>query len=146
MRRAAVLSLALLILSIAADSSAFEGNIYINDPRSYTKELFALINHYRASNGLRPLSPDKRLITLAHGHCVEMQHQGVLSHDRFEERFRKSGRNSCVENVGWNYRTAGDLFAAWQRSSGHDQNMLSGKVQKAGISISGSYVTFFACN
>lgn len=146
MRRSAIFPLALLLLLFATNVAAFDGNIFINDQGKYIKELLALINHYRADNGLRPLSSDKKLINLARGHSIEMQHQGALSHDRFEERFKRSGRNSCVENVGWNYRTARDLFSAWQRSSGHDQNMLSGNIQKAGISISGSYVTFFACN
>jgi uncharacterized protein YkwD len=75
-----------------------------------------------------------------------MQRKSILSHDLFEERFKKSGHNSCVENVGWNYQSPKELFEAWKNSKGHDQNMVADDIRRAGISRIGTYVTFFACN
>lgn len=127
-------------------ASASDTTIYISKPAYYIKELISQINHYRMSSGLKPLSFDDRLAHLAQDHCAEMQRRGVLCHDNFDQRFKNSGHTSCVENVGWNYRTAKELFIAWKNSSGHDKNMLADDIQRAGISIVGTYVTFFACN
>jgi len=137
----ALLSAVLLFSAAAASDQA----AYISEQSSYSKELLSQINHYRMSHGLKTLSFDKKLAELAQGHCASMQRSGVLCHDNFDQRFKKSGHTSCVENVGWNYSSPKELFVAWKNSSGHDNNMLAGDIQKAGISIVGTYVTFFAC-
>lgn len=144
MKLLTTITLCLLVLiqpAFAVDSSvSFEGT------SQYSKQLLKLINNYRESKRLKPLFFDTDLTILARSHSVDMQQRGALSHDRFEERFKKSGHNSCVENVGWNYRSSMELFEAWQDSRGHDQNMLAADIKRAGISLIGTYVTFFACN
>lgn len=134
------------VLLLVSPAFAVDTKTSVNGPSYYIKELLALINHYRTSNRLKPLSLDNTLMSLARSHSAEMHRSGALNHDHFNERFKRSGRNSCVENVGWNYRTPKDLFVSWQKSEGHDKNMLAGDVRRAGISIVGTYVTFFACN
>ena len=118
----------------------------LDDTSQYITKLLNLINHYRESNRLKPLSFDGKLTILAQNHSADMQRMGVLSHDRFDERFKNSGHNSCVENVAKNYGSPRELFAAWQNSRGHDKNMLATDIKRAGISRVGTYVTFFACN
>jgi uncharacterized protein YkwD len=69
-----------------------------------------------------------------------------MSHDGFEERFRRAtDASNCVENVGWNHQTAQSLFDAWRKSPGHNRNMLERKIRRAGIGREGAYATFFAC-
>jgi uncharacterized protein YkwD len=112
----------------------------------YSEDLLGLINQYRISRGLHPLSSDNKLTALAESHSHEMYQQGSLNHDRFDERFSKSGCNTCVENVGWNYSAPKDQFNAWKDSREHNRNMLNPVVSGAGISRIGPYVTFFACS
>ena len=69
----------------------------------------------------------------------------ILSHDAFGERFGNSGRNCCVENVGRNAATAIDQFRQWRESAAHNENMLDRRIHIAGISKTGYFVTFFAC-
>jgi len=112
----------------------------------FEKKLFHLINQYRIKKGLNPLSTDEPLQRLAKIHSLDMNRKDSLCHDLFEERFRKSGRSHCVENVGWNYPTPQAQFEAWKNSKGHNVNLLSRKIKYAGISEVGSYATFFACD
>ena len=119
---------------------------YISRSGRYSEELLGIINYYRISHGLKPLLSNEKLTALAKSHCYDMHRQAVLNHDKFDERFKKSGSSSCVENVGWNYHKPGDQFTAWKNSEGHDRNMLDRSVRIAGISKVGAYVTFFACN
>jgi uncharacterized protein YkwD len=112
---------------------------------SYEEMLFIHINQYRMANGLNPLAMDKSLTRLAERHSLHMEEKNVLSHERFQERFRQSGRSLCVENVGWNYQKPEDQFRAWKTSREHNKNLLNKKITHTGIAQTGIYVTFFAC-
>jgi uncharacterized protein YkwD len=117
-----------------------------NKPSPYETELLHRINHYRTENGLNVLSFDRILNRLARSHSLYMNEKDILCHDNFEDRFRKGGRSSCVENVGWNYRTPVDQLLSWENSKGHNANLLNRKIRYAGIAKVGAYVTFFACD
>jgi len=112
---------------------------------SYEERLFMHINQYRVAKGLNPLAIDESLMRLAERHSARMKGKNVLGHERFNERFRQSGRSLCVENVGWNYQTPEDQFRAWRTSRGHNKNLLNKEIALAGIAQTGTYVTFFAC-
>lgn len=111
----------------------------------FEESLLTYINNYRAQHGLGPLSFDSRLTTIAEGHSRHMCEKDSLNHDNFEGRFNKSGKHLCVENVGWNSLTPESQFKGWKNSKGHNANMLHKKIKSAGISRTGAYVTFFAC-
>jgi uncharacterized protein YkwD len=112
---------------------------------SYEERLFMHINRHRMANGLDPLAMDENLLRLAERHSLHMEGNNILSHERFQERFRQSGRSLCVENVGWNYQTPEDQFRAWKTSGEHNKNLLNKKITLTGIAQTGAYVTFFAC-
>ena len=112
----------------------------------YEASLLEHINHYRAVKGLKPLSIDGTLQGLAEDHSRSMDRKKYLSHDAFHERFIKSRRPHCIENVGWNSPTPEDQLRAWKTSEGHNINLLNGNIKSAGISKIGAFVTFFACD
>jgi uncharacterized protein YkwD len=109
-------------------------------------ELLDRINQYRAGNGLGALSRHKTLDVMAKRHSRDMCKEEVLSHDGFSERFHQSGKRRCVENVGWNCTSAAEQFTMWKRSPGHNHNLLDEGIRSAGLSRTGPYVTFFACD
>ena len=117
----------------------------LDEPAAYATELASLVNEYRASKHTAALALDPALSELAREHSVAMVRAKRLSHDDFKTRFRRSGYGMCVENVGWNYPTAADQLKAWQRSPGHDRNMLDARVAHVGIGVAGDYVTYIAC-
>jgi len=144
MKTVAVFIVSLFMLFVP--SFAIDTAKHINEPSYYSEELLDLVNHYRTSRHLKSLFFDKKLMAFAQDHSSDMHRREDLNHDGFNERFKKSGYSSCVENVGWNSKTAKEQFLAWKRSAGHDKNMLAGDIQRVGISKIGAYVTFFACN
>jgi uncharacterized protein YkwD len=111
----------------------------------YADRLGELVNHYREQQGKPSLVVDRKLAALAREHSAAMAKAGRLTHDDFQSRFRRSGYAMCVENVGWNYPTSQAQFHAWQRSPGHDRNLLDGRVQHMGIGAASDYVTFIGC-
>ncbi|MGO9378953.1 MAG: CAP domain-containing protein [Dissulfurispiraceae bacterium] len=141
------LIVAILLLSLFIQPTfAVDTSANLDDTSQYIKQLLTLINQYRESKRLAPLSLDNKLTILAHNHTADMQRSGVLSHDGFGERFKSSGRNSCVENVALNNGSPEELFATWQNSTIHDKNLLTTNIKTAGISRVGPYVTFLACD
>lgn len=112
---------------------------------SFEQDLLARINSYRAAHKLKPLTASADLDGLAREHSQDMQRDGSLSHNGFKERFERSQSTTCVENVGWNHETPLSLLNGWKNSPGHDKNMLSARIARAGINKTGPYVTFFAC-
>ena len=113
---------------------------------AYAKRLAELVNQYRERKGLPALSLERGLGTLAYEHSVAMGAAKRLSHDEFPSRVRRSGREMCVENVGWNYQTADGQFDAWRASPGHDHNLVDKRVERMGIGVAADYVTLIACN
>ncbi|GAM08573.1 cysteine-rich secretory protein family protein [Geobacter sp. OR-1] len=114
----------------------------------YEDDLLALINGYRAANSLKPLTVHPDYVALAKEQSRAMNRARRLSHDGFHDRFSRAvtvGANGCIENSGWNYQTANGLLAAWQKSPGHDRNLLDPVITGVGIARTGTYVTFFAC-
>jgi len=111
----------------------------------YARTLLEQINRYRRDNGLGPLRFDANLIRIAKNHSFDMFRQKMTSHHNFNQRFERSGSRMCIENVGGNLSTPLKQFDSWRQSKGHDQNMLTDGITKAGIAEIGNYVTFFAC-
>lgn len=115
------------------------------DTYIFEKELLKYINDYRAKHNRSRLVFDKLLNDLAKDYSQFMHKNNILSHSNFNKRFNMSGRNLCVENVGWNWHTPESQFEAWKESKNHRTAMLHEDIKVVGISRVGLYVTFFAC-
>src|SRR5262245_57923494 len=91
-------------------------------------ETLTLINSYRVSRGLSPLTSDSTLRTLARQHSRYQAARNVISHDGFRQRSaeaKAAGLSAvCAENVGHNYRNAQRLFSGWRNSPAHRTNLL----------------------
>jgi uncharacterized protein YkwD len=112
-------------------------------------ETLTLINSYRTSRGLPALTSQGTLRAMAKQHSQYQAARRSLGHSGFSQRSAQAravvGGSRCVENVGYNYRDARQLFAGWRYSARHNKNMLQPYIRYAGVSVTGGYATFFAC-
>ena len=115
------------------------------DGAGYSQRLAALVNQYRTERGHPSLTLDGTLSKLALEHSIAMAKAKRMNHDGFETRARQSGFATCVENVGWNYRSPDEQLAGWQASPGHERNLLDAHAERIGIGESAGYVTLLAC-
>jgi uncharacterized protein YkwD len=116
-----------------------------NKDAEFSQRMAALVNQYRADHGLPALTVDTTIEGLAQEHSAAMAKAAQMNHDDFPSRVQRSGLAMCVENVGWNYRSAEDQFNAWRASPGHNVNMLDSRVDRMGIGAVANYVTLIAC-
>jgi uncharacterized protein YkwD len=143
MRISKAVAVALLIAFSASTTPA------VSASSNFGPETLALINSYRASRGLSPLTSNAALKALARQHSRYQASRNRLSHDGFRERSAKAKAAGlsvvCAENSGHNYKSPKQLFMGWRNSAAHRKNMLRPNLRYAGVSVVGAYATFFAC-
>ena len=109
-----------------------------------------LVNQYRASLGLNPLTLKATLSEVARQHSKDMATGIVpIGHKKFGERIQQIRTTfsvmSSAENVAWNFSSAEPCYTAfrgWINSPGHQKNMV-GNFNLTGIGVelgnNGSY-------
>jgi uncharacterized protein YkwD len=95
----------------------------------------SILNAYRASAGLPPVSSDENLSAWASHNNAAQCRKGIGHHIN----------PNCFQNCGWNYASAWDVTQGWMNSPGHRRNMLSPWITRVGIAYGpGPYWTMNA--
>ena len=102
-----------------------------NDPHGFT----VLLNQYRASMGLSPLSIDVNLSAWASQNNVAQSSRGLGHHIN----------PNCVQNCAWNYGSVASVIQGWINSPGHRANLFNPSITRVGIAYGpGPYWTMNA--
>ena len=132
--------LAALALTTAACNTTSQpkmasANVTVKDQSS---EALDLLNKFRASQGLGPVTIDPTLIEVAKFQAVAMASRDALTHEvsgDFMTRINAAGftNSSAIENVGASHATAADAIASWIKSPYHRENMLMKDATRMGM-------------
>lgn len=98
----------------------------------------AVINAYRAQNGIAPMALDSRLNDTAAAYARAMGAADKLSHEiggQLRQRLQAAGYpfGMAGENVGVGYRDFDEVFEGWKRSPAHDRGMKDADMMLMGI-------------
>lgn len=98
----------------------------------------AAISRYRAAHGLGAVKVDASLTAAAERQARAVAEVGYLSHDvggSFTKRIAYAGfgRQHAAENLSAGAHSMEEALARWQRSPGHNRNLLMPQVQRIGI-------------
>ena len=116
-------------------------------------EMQGRISAYRQAHSLSPVAIDPALMALAQAQANAMARADHLSHEiagplgrRLDEARRPKG--FAVENVSAGYASANAALAGWERSPGHNLNLLDAKMRRMGIAAADApgtrYKTYWA--
>jgi uncharacterized protein YkwD len=101
-----------------------------------------LINGYRRSKGLRPLKLNAMLTEAAKAHSRDLAKWDRISHFGSDgsnpwDRVKRAGYNAklAAENVGTGQASIEEVIKGWQKSPGHDKNLLLGDAEHMGIAL-----------
>ncbi len=129
-------------------------------PRIAPEELdfdkaIADLNAYRVSKNLRPLEYNQRLNRASEVHARDLANAGIISHtgtdgsghgDRVQRQgyyFSIAGENVATGQMSWD-----DVFDAWKKSPGHNENLLRDDVSEFGLALvyepTTTYSTYWA--
>ena len=111
-------------------------------------EVRARISAYRQAHNLPAVSIDPALMALAQSQANAMASSNKLSHEisgSLDHRLNaaRHAKGYAVENVSAGYATADMAIAGWQRSPGHNANLLDGKMRRMGIAAADAPGTRF---
>ena len=139
-----------MICSMLAAASIFTGlcsdavpQTLANKPPSFNAELARkLINRHRVSNGLAPVSIDRRLMAAAKAHSTDMSRRGRVFHKGSDgsypkDRARRFGYNPRLasENVAAGYNNTRDVIRDWTISRGHNAILLRRGAKHMGMAL-----------
>ena len=113
---------------------------YAIEERGLADELFALLNAYRAENGLEAFERDDGLDQAIQGHCHHMAIHPFFDHIAPEEalaspwtRAQLCGSSASGENIAAGQSSATAVMESWKSSPGHNANMLDAGFRRVGI-------------
>lgn len=122
-------------------------------------DLIALINGYRANNGLQPVSSNGALAGAATWMAGDMAARNYIGHVSSDgrsptQRIAAFGYPASSmytgENLGAGYGTAGAVLAGWQASAAHNAVLLNPNYNAIGIGLvhnaSSTYKWFWAAD
>ncbi|TNJ41523.1 CAP domain-containing protein [Tamlana fucoidanivorans] len=127
-----VLVMSMTLFSCSTDSiedevDALELKLTAASTKSIEIEILNLINDYRLSKGLNPLSDMDIIKSVANSHTDYMVEKNTVSHDNFYVRsdYLKSnaGAQKVSENVAYGFSTAEGVVDAWIESEAHRINL-----------------------
>jgi len=100
------------------------------------------LNIYRAKFGLDPVRLNTKLNFASESHAKDMAKHGIISHtgtdgSTHSERTQANGYifSIVAENVASGQNSWEKVFDAWQKSPGHNENLLRSDVSDFGISL-----------
>ena len=130
------------------DTDNTPGNNGDISENAYVNEVLKLVNEYRASNGLSPVSLDNAISSAANIRAKEIVRS--FSHTRPDGRscftaLSDSGisYNGAGENIAYGQDTPKEVMTAWMNSQGHRANILNGSFTKLGVGIYSSGGTIY---
>jgi uncharacterized protein YkwD len=101
-----------------------------------------LINAYRRLKGLKPLKLNPLLTEAAKAHSSDLAKWDRISHFGSDgsnpwDRVKRAGYKAklAAENVGTGQVTIDEVIKGWQRSPGHDRNLLLADAEHMGIAL-----------
>lgn len=118
-------------------------------------KALADLNAYRVSKNLPALTYDERLNRASEVHARDLANAGIISHtgtdgsghgDRVQRQgyyFSIAGENVATGQMSWD-----DVFEAWKKSPGHNENLLRDDVSQFGLALvyepTTTYSTYWA--
>jgi uncharacterized protein YkwD len=118
---------------------------------AHADDMAEMISRYRREHGLSIVKTDPQLTAIAERQAKAMAASGVMDHDvggSFASRIAGARTGSAAENIAAGTSTWADTFHMWQRSPGHNANLLLAKADSVGVAVVRNeqtrYKTFWA--
>ncbi len=109
------------------------------------EQVLALVNQYRADNGLAPLTLNAKLSASAQDYAQVLSDWGTLSHTGPDgstpgDRIAATGYSAMTwgENIADGYSSPDAVMTGWMNSSGHRANILGASYKEIGIGVAGT--------
>ena len=105
---------------------------------AHAEDMAEVISRYRREHGLSAVKTDPQLTAIAERQAKAMAESGILDHSvagSFSSRISGAHTGGAAENIAAGTKTWTDTFRAWQKSPGHNANLLQAKADSVGFAV-----------
>ena len=118
---------------------------------AHAENMAEAISSYRRAHGLSTVRTDPQLTAIAERQAKAMAASGIMDHDvagSFASRMSGARTSMAAENIAAGTGTWAETFRMWQRSPGHNANLLQSKADAVGVAVARNeqtrYKTYWA--
>jgi uncharacterized protein YkwD len=117
----------------------------------HAEGMAEMISRYRRAHGLSTVKTDPQLTAIAERQARAMAASGIMDHDvagPFSSRMSGARTGMAAENIAAGTSTSAETFRMWQKSPGHNANLLQSKADIVGVAVARNdqtrYKTYWA--
>lgn len=125
--------------------------IALTSTLAHAEDMAEMISRYRRAHGLSTVKTDPRLTAIAERQAKAMAASGIMDHDvagSFASRMSGARTGMAAENIAAGTSTSAETFRTWQKSPGHNANLLQSKADIVGVAVARNdqtrYKTYWA--
>ena len=118
---------------------------------AHAEDMAEVISRYRREHGLSAVKTDPQLTAIAERQAKAMAESGIMDHSvagSFSSRISGAHTGGAAENIAAGTKTWADTFRSWQKSPGHNANLLQAKADSVGFAVARNeqtrYKTYWA--
>src|SRR5262245_41093457 len=105
---------------------------------AHAEDMAEMISRYRREHGLSAVKIDPQLTAVAERQAKAMAASGIMDHSvagSFSSRLAGVNTNRAAENIAAGTKTWAETFRTWQKSPGHNANLLQPRADIVGIAV-----------
>jgi hypothetical protein len=118
---------------------------------AHAEDMAETISRYRQEHGLSAVKTDPQLTAIAERQAKAMAASGIMDHSvagSFSSRISGAHTGVAAENIAAGTKTWAETFRAWQKSPGHNANLLQTRADSVGVAVARNeqtpYKTYWA--
>ena len=118
---------------------------------AHAEDMAEVISRYRREHGLSAVKTDPQLTAIAERQAKAMAESGIMDHSvagSFSSRISGAHTGGAAENIAVGTKTWAETFRSWQKSPGHNANLLQAKADSVGFAVARNeqtrYKTYWA--
>jgi uncharacterized protein YkwD len=101
-------------------------------------DMAAMISQYRRAHGLSAVKTDPQLTAIAERQAQAMAATGIMDHSvagSFRSRIAGARTGAAAENIAVGSKSWAETFRMWQKSPGHNANLLQSEADSVGVAV-----------
>src|SRR5882672_1877547 len=101
-------------------------------------DMAEMISQYRRQHGLSAVKTDPQLTAIAERQAQAMAATGIMDHSvagSVASRIAGARTGPAAENIAVGAKTWAETFRMWQRSPGHNANLLQSEADSVGVAV-----------
>jgi uncharacterized protein YkwD len=125
--------------------------VAVTSTLAHADDMAETISRYRHEHGLSTVKTDPQLTAIAERQAKAMAASGIMDHSvagSFASRISGVRTGMAAENIAAGTGTFAETFRVWQKSPGHNANLLQSRADSVGVAVVRNdqtrYKTFWA--